>query len=259
MFQLLGGGEKAGSGMDKIRAGWCSRHWRSPRLEESLQPDRVKLVLPMVSLIPDEVDQALRQRFGERFAKLDKTAVQAVVTAQVEGSVTNARMQEITGEHSKDITGVLQGLVRDGLLTQQNQRRWASYRVAEDSPQLQGDSLHLKADSPQSSPQLGGDSPHLAANSPHLPPELLSLAEPARLKGKLPAAEMQALVLRLCDGRWLTSKDLAALLNRDAENLQGRILGGMVKKALLELRFPDVPNRPDQAYRTVAAAKQSTP
>ena len=93
----------------------------------------------------------------------------------------------------------------------------------------------------------------MVVSSPHLPPELLSLAEPARLKGKLPAAEMQALVLRLCDGRWLTSKDLAALLSRDAENLQGRILGGMVKKGLLELRFPDVPNRPDQAYRTVVA------
>jgi ATP-dependent DNA helicase RecG len=82
----------------------------------------------------------------------------------------------------------------------------------------------------------------LDGNSPHLTPELLSLAEPARIKGKLPAAEMQALVLRLCDGRWLTSKDLAALLNRDAENFHGRIFGGMVKKALLELRFPDVPN-----------------
>lgn len=252
MFQLMGGGDKAGSGMDKIRAAWRAQHWRSPRLEESLQPDRVKLVLPMVSLIPDEVDQSLRARFGDRFAKLDKTAVQAVVTAQVEGSVTNSRMQEITGEHSKDITGVLQSLVRDGLLTQQNQRRWASYRVAEDFPQSDGGSPHLGVDSPQSSPQLAGDSPHLAANSPHWPLELLLLAEPARIKGKLPAAEMQALVLRLCDGRWLTSKDLAALLNRDAENLQGRILGGMVKKGQLELRFPDVPNRPDQAYRKLA-------
>ncbi|MBP6719334.1 MAG: hypothetical protein KA173_10760 [Rhodoferax sp.] len=170
MFQLMGGGDKAGSGMDKIRAGWRAQHWRSPRLEESLQPDRVKLVLPMVSLIPDEVDRALHLRFGDRFATLDKTAVQAVVTAQVEGSVTNARMQEITGEHSKDITGVLQTLVRDGLLTQQNQRRWARYRVAEDSPQSDGDSPHLAGDSPQSSPQLAGD-------SPHLPPELLSLAK----------------------------------------------------------------------------------
>ena len=155
MFQLMGGGDKAGSGMDKIRAGWRAQHWRSLRLEESLQPDRVKLVLPMISLIPDEVDLALRARFGDLFTKLDKTAVQAVVTAQVEGSVTNSRMQEITGEHSKDITGVLQSLVRDGLLTQQNQRRWASYRVAEDSPQFGDDSLHslhLQADSPQSSP-----------------------------------------------------------------------------------------------------------
>jgi hypothetical protein len=29
MFQLMGGGDKAGSGMDKIRAGWRAQHWRS--------------------------------------------------------------------------------------------------------------------------------------------------------------------------------------------------------------------------------------
>lgn len=253
----MGGGDKAGSGMDKIRAGWRAQHWRSPRLEESLQPDRVKLVLPMVSLIPDEVDRALRQRFGNRFAQLDKTAVQAVVTAQVEGSVTNARMQEITGEHSKDITGVLQTLVRDGLLTQQNQRRWASYRVAGDSPQLGEDSRHLEGDSPQSSPQLPGDSPHLDGNSPHLTgdsphfsPELLSLAEPARRRAKLPTAEMHTLVLNLCENRWLAARELADLLNRDADNLQSRILTVLVKQGFLELRYPSVPNRPDQAYRT---------
>lgn len=154
------------------------------------------------------------------------------------------------------ITSPMHRQVRDGLLTQQNQRRCASYRVAEDSPQSVDDSPHSTGDSPQSSPQWAGDSPHSAANSPHLSQELLSLAEPARDKARLPAAEMQALVLRLCDTRWLTSKDLAALLNRDAENLQSRILGGMVKKGQLELRFPDVPNRPDQAYRAVAATSQ---
>ena len=244
MFQLMGGGDKAGSGMDKIRAGWRAQHWRSPRLEESLQPDRVKLVLPMVSLIPQEVDQALRLRFGDRFTKLDKTAVQAVVTAQVEGSVTNARMQEITGEHSKDITGVLQTLVRDGLLTQQNQRRWASYRLAGDFPQLGEDS-----------PQLDEDSPQLDEDSPHLSPELLSLAEPARRRAKLPTAEMQTLVLHLCESRWLTARELADLLCRDAGNLQSRILTGLVKQGLLELRHPGVPNRPDQAYRSVVKRK----
>lgn len=68
-------------------------------------------------------------------------------------------MQEITGEHSNDITSVLQSLVLDGLLTQQNQRLWASYRVAE-PPQSDGDSPHLTLDSPKSSPHLPSDSPH---------------------------------------------------------------------------------------------------
>ena len=245
MFQLMGGGDKAGSGMDKIRAGWRAQHWRSPRLEETLQPDRVKLVLPMVSLIPEEVDRALHLRFGDRFAKLDKTAVQAVVTAQVEGSVTNARMQEITGEHSKDITGVLQTLVRDGLLTQQNQRRWASYRVAEDSPQSGDGSPQLAGDSPQFD-RLAGLSDEVRA--------LLPMAEPARKNKKLPVAQLQAVIGQLCAGRWLSTSELAALVDRDAEKLQSRFLTAMVKNGALELRYPDVRNRPDQAYRAVDGA-----
>jgi ATP-dependent DNA helicase RecG len=244
MFQMVGGGEKAGSGMDKIRAGWRSQHWRSPKIEETVQPDRVRLILPMVSLIPEEVERELRERFGERFAKLDETGVQAVVTARVEGAVTNGRLQEITGAHSKDITSVLQALVRDGFLEQQNQRRWASYRLAGDSPQS---SPHSDPDSPQSD----GDSPQ---NSPqrvagHLQ-DLLLLAERARTRSRLPAEEMQSLIERLCRDRWLSAADLGGLLSRDPEKLQTRFLTGMVRAGRLELRHPDVPNRPDQAYRT---------
>jgi ATP-dependent DNA helicase RecG len=192
-----------------------------------------------VTLIPQEVDHALRLRFAE----LDKTAVQAVVTAQVEGSVTNARMQEIMGEHSKDITVVLQTLVRDGLLTQQNQRRWASYRVAGDSPQLQLDSPQLGGDSPQFD-RLAGVSAEVLA--------LLPLAEPARKNKKLAVPQLKIVIGQLCAGQWLSTSELAALVDRDADKLQTRFLTAMVKDGVLELRYPDVRNRPDQAYRTVA-------
>lgn len=248
MFQMIGGGEEAGSGTDKIRSGWRSQHWRSPKLEEILQPDRVRLVLPMVSLIPTEVEAELRDQFGERFAKLDATAVQAVVTARVEGTVTNGRMQEITGEHPKDITDVLQTLVREGFLEQQNQRRWASYRLA--------------GDSPQSSPQSMSDSPHFRegfpqsrADSPPFPAELLAAAELARAKARLPAAEVRRVIATLCSGRWLTAKELGSLMNRDPENLQERFLTAMVKEGILELRYPEVRNRPDQAYRSATQAQ----
>lgn len=191
------------------------------------------------------VDQALRVRFGDRFTKLDKTAVQAVVTAQVEGGVTNGRMQEITGEHSKDITAVLQTLVCDGLLTQQNQRRWASYRVAEDSPQSSDDSPHLQGDSPQLD-RLAGLSVEIQG--------LLPLAEPARKNKKLPVDQLKGVIQQLCQSGWLSTAELAALVDRDAEKLQSRFLTAMVRDGILELRFPDVRNRPDQAYRTASGA-----
>lgn len=189
---------------------------------------------------------------------MSKATVQAVVTAQVEGSVTNGRMQEITGEHSKDITVVLQSLVREGLLTQQNQRRWASYRVAEDSPQSDDDSPHVEGDSPQSSPQLAGDSPQLdrlAGLSVEVQ-GLLPLAAPARNNKKLPVDQLKGVIQQLCQGRWLATSELAALVERDAEKLQSRFLTAMVREGMLELRYPEVKNRPDQAYRTVAPGHQ---
>lgn len=253
MFQMIGGGEKAGSGMDRIRAGWRAQHWRSPKIEETLQPDRVRLVLPMVSLIPEEVEAELRQRFGERFAALDATGVQAVVTARIEGSVTNGRMQEITAGHPKDITTVLQSLVREGLLEQLNQRRWASYRLAADSPQS-------SPQSPADSPQTPSDSPQTRAHSPQsegdLLPELqalLPVAEAARSRKRLRGDEMRAVIERLCRDRWLTAAQIAALVSRDAEKLQSRFLTAMVREGRLRLRHPHVPNRPDQAYRTHTA------
>lgn len=165
------------------------------------------------------------------------------------------------GEHSKDISVVLQNLVRDGLLTQQNQRRWASYRVAGSSPQSDDYFPHLAGNFPQSSPQLEGHSPQLQPYSPQsdrlaaLPPkmlDLLPLAEPARKK--LPVDQLKGIIQRLCGDRWLATSELAALVDRDAEKLQSRFLTAMVREGALELRYPDVRNRPDQAYRAVSAS-----
>ena len=110
----------------------------------------------------------------------------------------------------------------------------------------------------EDSPQSGPDSPHSLEGSLQFPPALLALAEPARRRPKLPAAEMRALNAALCNDRWLTTRELGALLQRDADNLQTRFLTAMVREGQLELRFPDVPNRPDQAYRRVAGDSPAT-
>ena len=111
MFMMIGAAEKAGSGVDKIRKGWGSQHWRSPLVHERVQPDRVCWYVPMVSLIPNESLERLQHKFGTKFQTFNKLEVQALVTADIESYVDNARMRQITNNHATDITRVLQGLV----------------------------------------------------------------------------------------------------------------------------------------------------
>ncbi|KGF71408.1 hypothetical protein DO97_20685 [Neosynechococcus sphagnicola sy1] len=112
MFQMIGGGEKAGSGIDKIRQGWASQHWRFPAIREQTQPDRVWLVLPIVSMLPGQSLEKLRELFGTPFDGLNQEEVQALVTAELEGEVSNRRMKEFCDRHPSDLTKMLQGLVR---------------------------------------------------------------------------------------------------------------------------------------------------
>ncbi len=259
MFLLIGAAEKAGSGIDKIRQGWRSQHWRWPSIQEQVQPSRVRLIMPMVSLMPEDTLAELRQRFGAKFEKLSEDEVQAVVTAAVEGQVSNARMREITSQHSADLTKMLQKLVQRGFLSQDGQKRWASYRLPArpvrdvvGSARSDGDSTHKGGGSTHKA-----DSTHKAvwdssqmlehmgeADLKHL----REIALPAQMSDRLAPAETRRVITDLCRGRYLTATHLGELMNRSPAALRGRFLKPMVDEGELRLRYPDKPNRPDQAY-----------
>lgn len=247
MFLMIGGGEQAGSGVDKIRTGWRSRHWRAPLIGTQAQPDRVRLTLPMVSLIPDVTMERLRQHFGANMDTLSPAELQALATADIEGTVSNARLQELLTDHPVEITRMLTRLCERGLLVSDNRRRWTIYRLSggpkEPSLFATGDSSHL----PVGSSHLPNDSSHLTENDQ----ALRAIAETVAGKGKAPVSEVRGVILSLCRGRYLTADALAGLLNRTAPNLRNRYLTPLVEEGLLRLRYPETPNRPDQAYTGV--------
>jgi ATP-dependent DNA helicase RecG len=116
MFQQIGGGEKAGSGIDKIKQGWASQKWRWPSIHQPTNPDRVRLVLPMVSLLPEESVEMLKSVLGENIGGLSGEEMQALVTAHVEDCVTNQRLKQFSSQHTADLTKMLQDLCFRGLL-----------------------------------------------------------------------------------------------------------------------------------------------
>jgi hypothetical protein len=66
---------------------------------------------------------------------------------------------------------------------------------------------------------------------------------------------MEAAIVELCRGRYLTLTELSELLNRASQNLRKKYLTPMVRTGKLRFRYPDQPHRSDQAYTTTNDAE----
>ena len=129
MFQMIGAGEQAGSGLPRIVSAWEEQHWRAPLLEEEAEPERTTLRLSMYSLLSGEVIAELVDRIGEVYRSLPEVERLALATAQIEGKVTNERLREISSEHPSDLTAHLRKLVGRGFLERHGNGRGAYYKL----------------------------------------------------------------------------------------------------------------------------------
>jgi predicted HTH transcriptional regulator len=270
MFQLVGLGEQAGSGLPKIYSNWNSQSWRLPVLSEKYDPDQTQLALRMVSLLPEEVMQELDDRFGPKFRSLPEIERLALATASIEGKVTHARLKSMTDAHSHDLTKKLASLVRRKFLESVGTGRGTYYCLPGDSVlaavKAFDDFLASIRVTPESasagkSEQKVASSEHKTASSEHsaagsehsgalsaLMTQLMEMAASVREKGRVDQTVLRGKILDLCRGRYLAVRCLSELLGRSPETVRVHYLRPMVKEGLLVLRYPEKPNHPDQAY-----------
>jgi len=285
MFQLVGYGDHAGSGLPKIYRNWASQHWRRPVLYELQEPEQTLMELRMSSLLPEQAISELDARMEGRFNALDETSRLALVTAQVEGLVSHGRLKQVCTDHPADLTKKLGALVRSGHLVPDGAGRgmvyylpwqWAERAVAdfedmgfpaETTPNSQG--LHPK--SPEldpKSPELDPKSPELDPKSPELPlwlewasvpselrQTLETLAEPVTQRKHARTEILRGCVLMLCQERFLGLRVLAHLLQRNPDDLRKRTLKPLVAEGALRTAYPSLRD-PRQAY-TVATGNSA--
>lgn len=85
-------------------------------------------------------------------------------------------------------------------------------------------------------------------SSPLNEQRLLSISEIARGKKRLDPKEMNNLILKLCEIKSLTLKELCDLLDRKPKPLREKYLAKLVIEGKLRLLYPDHANHPKQAY-----------
>lgn len=284
MFQLVGYGDHAGSGLPKIYANWAGQHWRRPVLYELSALEQTLMELRMSSLVPPEAVTALEGKLGERFRALPETARLALIAAQVEGQVRHDRLKQICADHPADLTKMLGGLVREGYLVPEGVGRGMVYFLPWQPRILAGAFEHVDVatqgmvippEPEPKPPELEAIPPELGVKPPEsgvrtlevaiyvswtdVPPELqqelLAVAEPIQQSRRAQPADLQATVLALCAERYLGRNVLARLLNRHPDDLLRRTLNPMVASGSLLTAYAASRN-PRQAYMAAASAPE---
>lgn len=238
MFQMIGEGEKAGSGYSEILTTWQRHHWQRPLIRESETHEETILELPTVSLLPPETVAELERRLGAAFQHLDEVERIAMASALLEGEVSHGRLRELSSEHPRDLTIKLQGLVRRGLLLPAGVGRYMTYHLPTEAPLT----------SHTSSPYVGSNIPHSNISLQQREEWLASFRQRRRVNPE----ELDRAILAFSEGIFRTAKEMSEALGRSLGTIQNHYLPRLLKQGKLELRYPDQPRHRQQAYRTKA-------
>jgi len=259
MFLMIGSAEKAGSGVSKIMSGWDYAHWRNPYILINSQPDRIVLELPMFSIIPEETLRNLHELFGEQIDALGKDELTILSTCHIEGDITNSRLQFMINLHRVDITRTLQELCKQGYLISDSKGRWTVYHLNRDYKSFTEsfvDNLDTSAGNLDTSTHnldtsagnLDTSTHNLDTSAGNLDTSDNNLVR--QIPGKLKKEDLEILILNSCLEVYRTIDEIAEKVNRKSAYIKNEVLPALIANGKLLRLYPDIPNHPNQAYKT---------
>ena len=232
--------------------GWDYSHWIRPYLQLQTQPNRVKLVLPMFHILPQEVIAPLYEIF-DNLDELTTDELTALAFCYIEGYISNSRLQYVLKMHPTDITNLLKKLVDKGYLESDNKRRWAIY-------QLKGRKVATSEEGKvaTSTPKVATSTPKVATSeegkvatsTPKVATSTSKVDSSIIVKKRMSKQELENEIMKLCKGVYRKKEELAILLGKSENYLKDKFIYRMQKEGKIESFFPYTPNHPEQAYKT---------
>jgi len=129
MFQFLGLGEKAGSGFEKILRAWKEQEWFRPLVYEQYDADLTFVILPMVSMVPEHINEDLAQLLGNAYHATDELQRLILILAHQFAPISNTEIAAYSSKHPHDIGEELKKMVRKGWLLSEGKGRGTRYRL----------------------------------------------------------------------------------------------------------------------------------
>lgn len=246
MFVLLGLGEKAGSGSTRILSAWEGLHWRKPYIQLSHQPSRFDLFLRMENLISPKSMETLVSFFGDGIRNLYGNSLIALTTAQIEGSITNTRLQQLIGAHPSEIFKLLKDLCGVGYLFPSGKGRGTVYQLnTQYIPAVHQKSLFESGDFPIFT--ITKEDTSIAKEDTSSAKEDTSAVQ-KRLKPDL----LNARIIEYCQTEFRSAEEIGKYLGKKPKYLKDKIIPRLIEQQLIERLYPNTLNHPQQKYKTKA-------
>lgn len=272
MFQLIGKAEKAGSGSDKIQQGWKDANWRRPYILEKTQPDKVELVMPLESLINSGTEQELNNRFDHsmlsNLTHYELTAL--ALTLEMEW-ITNESLRPMVDLHKFDISQLLKGLCKKGLLVQSGVGRGTKYHLAEGVEDNKATKIQIPNKKVASSDNNDASSDNNDASFDQLclkfedeydagkesiKNDASSDKKVASSNKKVASSHGRVMkkgvlykeITTYC-GTYKSATEIAKQVGKDYNYIRNKVLPRMIEEGLLIMQYPENRTHPDQKYR----------
>ena len=123
MFNLIGIGERAGSGVPDIFVVWEQEGWKEPEVEEQYGPDRTILTLSLqkrVAISSDKVAISVDGTFTEHEEKI-------IEYLKEKKEISNSGAREVTGLSAAGVRKVLKKMVEREILSEAGKNRNRKY------------------------------------------------------------------------------------------------------------------------------------
>lgn len=262
MFSMIGVAEKAGSGTDKIMKGWREANWRSPKIEEQLQPDKVVLMMPMESLLSENAKAILADKFGMTANTFDHNVMSVLALACDEGDVTNERLRYVLHMHKSDISELLKRMVHNELLEAYGYGRGMHYRLPTKRINVLGSGLHSSdnrtmnqetcgadnsASSDANSASLDANSASWDANSASNSASLDTNSASCRKK-RLSRDELKTLIISIC-ADWVSIEEIVERSGKSTSYIRNVVIPLLIAEKEIVMMYPGTPRNPNQKYR----------
>lgn len=246
MFVLIDLCQRAGVGLKSMYSIWKEHRWPQPHIDQDLQLERTTLTLSMYENIAEGklewMDEIASTYDG---FEADRSSVNNEFNSiNNEFNSVNSNNNSINSEGNsinKEFNSVNNDVNSINNEFNSVNIEYNSVNNEENHPLLEEPPIfleHTETIEEQQENVIAEDVERV----------LWEISEIARRKKRLSPSKMEEIILQLLMNKPLMLKELSQLLERTSDGLRNNYLAKLLQEEKIQLKYPDQPNHPKQAY-----------